>query len=87
MSSLLKGNSPFWCNRILRLLVGVKIQEIPTIKLIPGQKKAPSVSRQGFQKNRAGIVLLSHTVTRAIPSPQEDLTSEFGMGSGVAPLL
>jgi len=32
-------------------------------------------------------VLLSHTVARAIPLPQADLTSEFGMGSGVAPLL
>ena len=27
--------------------------------------------------------LLSHTVTRAVPSAQEGLTSEFGMGSGV----
>lgn len=38
-------------------------------------------------KKRTGIVLLSHMVAHAIPSPQEDLTSEFGMGSGVAPLL
>ena len=32
-------------------------------------------------------MLLSHTIARAIPSPQESLTSEFGMGSGVASLL
>ena len=32
-------------------------------------------------------VLLSHTVARAVPSAQEGLTSEFGMGSGVSPPL
>jgi hypothetical protein len=31
-----------------------------------------------------GGVLLSHTVTRAVPSALEGLTTEFGMGSGVA---
>jgi hypothetical protein len=40
----------------------------------------------GLQK-RAGIVLLSHTLVRALPSPLAGLTSEFGMGSGVAPPL
>ncbi len=34
-----------------------------------------------------GDVLLSHTVSRAVPSAQKDFTSEFGMGSGVAPSL
>ena len=32
----------------------------------------------------SGSDLLSHTVTHAVPSAQEGLTSEFGMGSGVA---
>ena len=32
-----------------------------------------------------GDVLLSHTVTCAVPSTLEGLTTEFGMGSGVAP--
>ena len=31
-----------------------------------------------------GGVLLSHTVARAVPSALEGLTTEFGMGSGVA---
>ena len=34
---------------------------------------------------RPGGVLLSHSLTRAVPSALEGLTSEFGMGSGVAP--
>ena len=38
----------------------------------------------GFVK-RPGNVLLSHTLTRAVPSALEGLTSEFEMGSGVAP--
>ena len=41
----------------------------------------------GGHKKKAGDVLLSHTVTRAVPSTQKSLTSEFGMGSGVASLL
>jgi hypothetical protein len=41
----------------------------------------------GFIKKRAGIVLLSHTATCAIPSPLTDFTAEFGMGSGVSPSL
>ena len=36
-------------------------------------------------KNYSGDDLLSHTVSRAVPSAQVGLTSEFGMGSGVAP--
>lgn len=47
------------------------------------KKTAP---KSGFKK-RAGTALLSHMENHAIPSPQEDLTSEFEMGSGVAPLL
>ena len=31
-----------------------------------------------------GDVLLSHTATRAVPSAPKSLTTEFGMGSGVA---
>ena len=38
-------------------------------------------------KKKAGDVLLSHTVTHAVPSTQKSLTSEFGMGSGVASSL
>lgn len=35
----------------------------------------------------AGDDLLSHTVSRAVPSALEGLTTEFGMGSGRAPPL
>ena len=31
--------------------------------------------------------LLSHTVAHAVPSARAGLTSVFGMGTGVAPLL
>lgn len=41
---------------------------------------------QNGQK-KAGDVLLSHAVTHAVPSTQKSLTSEFGMGSGVASSL
>ena len=34
-----------------------------------------------------GSVLLSHTVTRAVPSAMRGLTSVFGMGTGVTPSL
>ena len=36
-------------------------------------------------EDRPGGVLLSHSLTRAVPSALEGLTSEFGMGSGMAP--
>jgi hypothetical protein len=35
--------------------------------------------------NNPGGVLLSHTVTRAVPLALEGLTTEFGMGSGMTP--
>ena len=35
--------------------------------------------------DRPGGDLLSHSLTRAVPSALEGLTSEFGMGSGMAP--
>ena len=38
-------------------------------------------------KKKAGDVLLSHAVTHAVPSTQKSLTTEFGMGSGVASSL
>lgn len=50
------------------------------------KKKARFVPKSGL-KIEAGIVLLSHSLTTAIPSPLAGLTSEFGMGSGVAPPL
>jgi hypothetical protein len=48
-----------------------------------GEKKARQRWR-AWEKN-PGSDLLSHTVSRAVPSALEVLTTEFGMGSGVAP--
>jgi hypothetical protein len=40
-------------------------------------------SQQGFSLEFiAGDHLISHTVTRAVPSAQRGLTSVFGMGTG-----
>ena len=40
-------------------------------------------SRAGFVLNNPGDFLLSHAVTRAVPSAPAGLTSVFGMGTGV----
>ena len=50
------------------------------------KKKAPTPRGVGAM-NDSGSDLLSHQVTLAVPSALEDLTTEFGMGSGVAPPL
>ena len=43
--------------------------------------------RRRSKTKKAGNDLLSHTVTHAVPSTLKSLTSEFGMGSGVASSL
>src|SRR4029079_11212285 len=44
--------------------------------------------RRAFcSRNNPGSDLLSHALTRAVPSAVEGLTSVFGMGTGVTPLL
>ena len=50
--------------------------------LSAGAIKKPLGFRQGAFVKEFGSVLLSHTVARAVPSPQESLTSVFGMGTG-----
>ena len=47
--------------------------------------KSPTSRDVGLFEISSGGVLLSHTDDRAVPSALEDLTSEFGMGSGVTP--
>ncbi len=47
------------------------------------EKKKPAVFTAGFFY--PGNDLLSHPVSRAVPSAQEGLTSVFGMGTGVSP--
>ena len=49
-------------------------------------KKTPCF-RTGSLKNISGIDLLSHTVTRIVPSALRGLTSLFGMGRGVTPAI
>ena len=39
----------------------------------------------GPAEDSSGGVLLSHRIAPAVPSAQEDLTSVFGMGTGVTP--
>ena len=52
----------------------------------PRKEKAPEpFELGGFLRIIPGGDLLSHRVSRAVPSALEGLTSEFGMGSGVAP--
>ena len=51
-----------------------------------GQKKGRAAGFSTWRtalKNPGGA-LLSHTKSHAVPSAQRSLTSEFGMGSGVA---
>lgn len=47
-------------------------------------KNPTSFPRWGFGINPGGV-LLSHAVPRAVPSALKGLTTEFGMGSGIAP--
>ena len=50
-----------------------------------GKKKESSEGMlDSFLKIIPGDDLLSHTVTHAVPSAPKSLTSEFGMGSGMA---
>ena len=51
----------------------------------PVQRKRP-LKNSGLE-NTPGSDLLSHAVTHAVPSAVESLTSVFGMGTGVTPLL
>ena len=51
---------------------------------VPGIKN-PVLVQSGVLDKKAGNDLLSHTVTHAVPSALEGLTSVFGMGTGVSP--
>ena len=68
---------------------GVKRADLQKRRRAEPRKKRRSCERfcQKKGKKKAGDVLLSHTVTHAVPSTQKSLTSEFGMGSGVASSL
>jgi hypothetical protein len=48
--------------------------------------KSPSLTRRALPFDLGGD-LLSHAVSRAVPSALKGLTSVFGMGTGVSPSL
>ena len=61
------------------------IQHRRTHDKTPQNTKAPSdFSLGALWGNNPGDVLLSHMASHAVPSAPTSLTSEFGMGSGVA---
>ena len=47
----------------------------------------PKMTRALLGRNTPGSDLLSHALAHAVPSAVEGLTSVFGMGTGVTPLL
>src|SRR5258708_1909910 len=59
-------------------------EEVKTKSGSSAIKKARSkMIRAGLRLNNPGDFLLSHTVSRAVPSAPAGLTSVFGMGTGV----
>ena len=53
----------------------------------PGNGKWPAGGGGPFLEVLSGCVLLSHTVTSAVPSALKGLASGFGMEPGVSPSL
>ena len=52
------------------------------------QEKPAALRAAGFHPVfNSGSDLLSHTVAHAVPSAPKDLTSVFGMGTGVTPSI
>src|ERR1700754_719075 len=49
---------------------------------LEGERKKPH-PKMGLFQDYAGDHLISHTLSRAVPSAQRGLTSVFGMGTGV----
>jgi hypothetical protein len=52
-----------------------------------GEKRQPPVGAGGVEEIVPGNDLLSHTLSRAVPSALRGLTAVFGMGTGVSPSL
>jgi hypothetical protein len=75
---------PFVRDREAQILTGQKARDdvCKNMGKRPKTQKARSLER-AFLKNYAGDHLISHTVSRAVPSAQRGLTSVFGMGTGV----
>jgi L,D-transpeptidase-like protein/putative peptidoglycan binding protein len=54
-----------------------------TTRSVVNKKARSKIIRAGLRLNNPGDFLLSHTVSRAVPSAPAGLTSVFGMGTGV----
>src|SRR4029078_9897695 len=54
---------------------------------VPGNAESPPTWLGAFRYRMFGGVLLSHTLSGAVPSALEGLASGFGMGPGVSPPL
>jgi hypothetical protein len=60
--------------------------ELSTVNCEP-LTKIRNPTKGGVSNFTPGSDLLSHLVTKAVPSTQRGLTSVFGMGTGVSPSL
>lgn len=62
---------------------------LPNVRSHHMSSAADAVGAPANRKNKkkAGDYLLSHIASHAVPSTQKSLTSEFGMGSGMASSL
>ena len=81
--------SPFGKRGIRGILRIVGVVLNANERALPGAAKKKALLRideEGLRKN-FGSVLLSHLVTKEVPSALEGLTSVFGMGTGVSPPL
>ena len=72
------GSTPWGCGLIFESVV------VHGGYAANGQKKTPRSISYGAFRIDSGGDLLSHTKSHAVPSALRSLTSEFGMGSGVA---
>jgi hypothetical protein len=77
------SSCPFACAEIGRTRRSAAGQ---TIQISKAQKKEPLALRKECQglSVEAGDVVLSHPVSRAVPSALRGLTTVFGMGTGVS---
>ena len=65
---------------------GPRTRDTPPTRKCPDTREAPVPLRyRGFLYVWCGGVLLSHTLSGAVPSPCQALASGFGMGPGVSP--
>jgi len=63
-------------------------EEVPIIISAMGTNGSRATSEEvALRKDMSGGVLLSHSLSVAVPSALKGLTSGFGMGPGISPSL